>query len=186
MKFLQGFLLVAFVTVSVGILSLVAFEKFRQEPLPVLGSVEPFKLLSADEVEFSSADLRGKVWIANFFFTSCPGICPLVMGKLMHLRRNFAPEQVEFVSISVDPKRDDPSKLRAYSDKILLDRSAWKLLTGSKEDVDDVTSNKFKFATFDDPGVHTDKVVLIDGELQIRGYYSGTSADDIKLKAPRI
>jgi protein SCO1/2 len=101
----------------------------------------PFRLIDQNSSAVSLADLRGKVVLLDFIYTSCPGPCPILTGVLVSVQRGLDPslrERVRFVSISLDPVRDTPTALREYARKRGAELSGWSFLTGSPEEVDAV------------------------------------------------
>ena len=162
------------------IISLFPVSLGSETRLPVLGNIEPFELLDSQKEEFSSGDLEGKIWLVNFFFTNCPGICPLMTSKIAKIHREFEAEQnLKIVSITLDPMRDGPTALRAYAEKYKADTSRWHFLTGSNDVVEDVLLNKFKMKVEEVSVSHTDNVFLVDQELNIRGRFSGLKKEEL-------
>ncbi len=160
-------------------------------PLPVMFSVPEFALTERSKEEVTLADLDGKVWIADFFFTSCAGPCALMSANMAKLQEQLADAgDLRFVSITVDPKRDTPEELRKYASKFKADRGRWLFLTGKREAIYDLCAEKgFRLAApktdaaATDDGhliVHSTRFVLVDRAGQIRGYYDGTDDDDVK------
>lgn len=148
---------------------------------PVLATVPSFTLLDQDGESFGSTQLAGKVWVANFIFTSCQTMCPVLTGKmreLAHRARRLGPD-VHFVSFTVDPERDTPERLRAYAQKHGADPHKWAFVTGSLGDVERAVVDGFKIA-IERPQpptdlweiVHGEHFVLVDRGLNIRGYFT--------------
>ena len=145
-----------------------------KEPLPVLGEVGDFTLTRQDGRDFGSIDLEGKVWVADFIFTNCPGPCPR-MTQLMKRLQDQAPG-VELVSFTVDPDRDTPEVLAAYASKHGAEQSRWHFLTGSREDLHNLSRHAFKLGSVNRELDHSTRFALVDSNGQIRGYY-GTQQD---------
>src|ERR671931_583227 len=105
--------------------------------LPVLGTLPAFTLTSEQGIPFGSDDLRGKVWVANFIFTRCPTVCPLLTRKMASLqpRAQQLGGAHHLVSFSVDPEYDSPEVLRSYAAKNGADGARWTFLTGAPEAV---------------------------------------------------
>lgn len=130
--------------------------------------------------------LKGKVLVANFFFTRCPSICPKLTANMHKLQESFkkSPGYVQFLSFSVDPERDSVPVLKRYADKFNIDHSNWWLLTGNKKTIYDFALNEVKLGLQDGEGVdsnfiHTPKFVLMDRNRVIRGYYNGLDSTDM-------
>ena len=146
----------------------------KLEELPVFGDVADFTLTDSEAQVFNSQGLKGKVWVINFFFTSCEGICPAVNGRMAALYRSFKDKSaVRVVSVSVDPERDTPERLAAYAQRFKADTKQWHFLTGPSGYVSDMMYESFKLGAADKPVNHTTRVVLVDREHRIRGYYHG-------------
>ncbi len=178
---------VAFVVGCVTVTLLRPLLRYEPKPPPVLSELPAFTLVDSAGQPFGSAALRGRVWIASFFFTHCPSVCPLLMTRVAALQRRFRDagiDDVALVSISVDPERDTPERLRAAEPGYDVDPGRWKLLTGPLADVHALCVQGFKVPGFDGTGMidgdipHTTKLVLVDPELRIRGYYD-TDADGL-------
>lgn len=157
-------------------------------PLPVLGLVPDFQLTDERGAPFGSAELRGRVWVADFIFTRCPTVCPLLTGKmreLQHRTRNLG-GAFHLVSFSVDPDYDTPARLFEYARAQRASPRAWSFLTGSYDAVQKTVVDGIKVSmgrgTSEDEVrniFHGSHLVLIDAGLHIRGYYD--SADDARL-----
>ena len=152
------------------------------DPPPVLSQLQDFSLTGMDGRPYGSAELRGQVYVANFFFTSCRSICPAIMTGMVRLQNGFAARGIQgilLVSISVDPEHDTPEVLSDYAKGLGVDPLRWVLLTGDPEKVRHLAVDGFKTAVVppppDAPGpmdiAHSGKLVLVDGFGRIRGYY---------------
>ena len=188
-------LLVALGVIAVGSTAALAMLKTRSVALPRYGEVPAFTLTDAAGQPFGTAELDGHVWVADFIFTTCPEVCPRMtedMSRLQSWLGNRAlAGRVRLVSVSVDPARDTPAKLRAYAQQFHAQPGVWSFLTGSQQAIEDAVVHGFKIAFSrekDDSQdgfaiVHGTKFVLVDGKRQIRGYYdTGDSASMSKLR----
>ena len=148
-------------------------------------TVPVFAFINQDSVVLNSNFIKGKVWVVNYFFTSCPTICPKLMAGMQLIQKAFPHDkQVCLISLSVDPYHDIPGKLKDYTVKRDINTAQWQLCTGSKQNLYGFARHGlFISATNGDGGlggfIHSDKIVLIDRQNHIRGYYDGTDADDI-------
>ena len=150
------------------------------EPLKKMFQLPPFTFTERSGKPFTAPDaMRGKVWVADFFFASCPGVC-LELTKSMSSLHQAARDMPDarFLSISTDEK-DTPEVLRSYADQHGAGER-WSFLTGPKEDVFNLSMHGFKLALADAAGVdvaekfiHSSKLVLVDKAGWIRGYYDG-------------
>jgi len=161
----------------------------RATPPPVLGTVPPFTLTERSGAQVSARDLAGGPWIADFIFTRCQGICPTLSNRLAALLRRLEERglPVTAVSFTVDPTHDDPAALRAYAERFGADPERWLFLTGDLAAIEDVVRNGFRLSlaalpegereASPEPITHSDRFVLVDGALRIRGYYHGTDQE---------
>lgn len=153
-------------------------SKTLPEPRPVLGKVPTFAFVDQRGQPYGSEQLEGKVWVANFFFTRCPTICPRLtqrMFEVQHRSRNIA-LSFRIVSFSVDPEFDTPPVLRKYAAKYKANPARWHFVTGELDEVRDTVVRGFKVSMQGQGGdpsqvVHGSHVVLVDRRLRIRGYY---------------
>jgi protein SCO1/2 len=164
----------------------------RTGPLQVYGEVSDFTLTERSGDEFSRDDLLGRVWIADFFFTSCAGICPIMSSAMEGIQARLEEvEGVTLVSISVDPERDTPERLRQYAKRYHADETRWWFLTGDKRVIYQLSQDSFRLSVEEAPPdkrgpeiedvLHSSKFVLLDRQSRIRGYYDGDDKDDIEL-----
>jgi cytochrome oxidase Cu insertion factor (SCO1/SenC/PrrC family) len=150
--------------------------------LPVLFPAPSFSLVDQSGKVVGDETLKSKPWIANFIFTHCAGPCPLMTAKMAQLQEKLAGDEVKLVSFSVDPERDRPEVLKSYADGFEADPTRWFFLTtadGSAQPIYAVAA-ALKLtaigATENDPIIHSEKFLLMDGHGSVRGVYS--SADD--------
>ena len=149
-------------------------------PLPKRFEVPPFTLTERSGQPFDSTSLRGKVWVADFFFTSCPGTCLMLSNRMKEIHRATAKGgDVRFISISTDPVADTPEVLRKYAASLGAD-ARWSFLTGPRTAIFELSIGGFKLALADADGVdvkekfiHSTKLVLVDRRGWIRDYYDG-------------
>lgn len=140
--------------------------------------------VNQDSLEVSSTDYKGKIWVADFFFTHCPTICPYITSNLKKVQLATKELPLHIVSFTVDPKNDTPWRLKNYIDKNGIDDTNWTFLTGEKEDLYHLGEFGFKQViqeNADEPGgfLHTSFVSLIDRESHVRGIYDGTDNKEI-------
>src|SRR5260370_12349444 len=104
----------------------------RQRAVSSYGAVPSFQLVNQNGQPFGSAQLAGKIWIADFIYTTCPGPCPMISSRMSELQKPLEKTDVHLVSFSVDPEKDTPQVLRGYADKLQADPARWDFLTGPK------------------------------------------------------
>ncbi|MFA9479924.1 SCO family protein [Phycisphaerales bacterium AB-hyl4] len=154
----------------------------EREPVPVLYGVPSFELTSQAEQAVRRDDLRGKVWVANFIFTRCASVCPMVTGRTAELQQMLRTHErwsdMRLISFTVDPGHDTPEVLRDYGQRFGADPEQWLFLTGERDYVWQLIEQGFRLPVEDAPDnpempiLHSDKFVLVDRDGQIRGYYS--------------
>lgn len=157
------------------------------EPLPVYGTLADFQLVSDDGRPFAASSLDGRIWLASFLYTSCPGPCPVLVERLKSVRRAIPAGRMAIVSFSVDPQTDTPQVLASYkAARGIQDEDAWTFVTGPPKEVLDVVQRGFFTAvekgdpaSADGAVMHTVRVALVDGERQIRGFYATDSAEEL-------
>ena len=170
----------------VGLLWLqrVQVNALRQRTIPTHGTVPIFQLTNQDGKPFGSAQLRGKIWIADFIYTTCPGPCPMISGRMSELQQPLQNTDVHLVSFTVDPAKDTPEALRAYAQKFHAEPGRWDFLTGPQPIIYELSRDGFKLAVSDgrdDAGVpvHSTRMILVDRRGDIRGYYDAAEPDAI-------
>ncbi|MBI2980726.1 MAG: SCO family protein [Deltaproteobacteria bacterium] len=149
---------------------------------PVLSLLPDFVLTDQNGSPVKKKDLLREAWVANFIFTRCADICPLLTQKMMALNGELLKKGVrnfQLVSLSVDPENDTPQALEAYRSSLSTKNENWILLTGPTESIQKTVVNGFRMTmgklpdNTDNFGIlHGDKFVLVDREGRIRGYYS--------------
>ncbi len=153
-------------------------REIKQPTLPVLGRIQPFTLTDSNGNPFHSDQLRGKVWVANFFFTTCSDICPVLSKEMSSLSRSFGSlEKVSLVSVTVNPEQDTPETLARYAGQFGGVNPNWHFLTGSREAITDLVVNGFKVGDIREPVFHSAHFPLVDADGFIRGYYDGTDPE---------
>lgn len=152
-------------------------------------SIAPFKLYSQLGDTIGLQDLDGKIYVADFFFTTCGNICPVMTSEMKKLHDFYInDDEIMFVSHTVYPEIDSVEVLKSYADDYSIDHTKWLMLTGSKPDIYDLARKSyFAVLTEGDGGerdfVHTENFMLMDKKQRIRGYYDGTSPEDmLRLK----
>jgi protein SCO1/2 len=167
----------------------------------VLGTLPAFSLTDQRGQPFGTSELTGKVWVADFIFTSCQEACPLLSQKMAEVgrrARNLGPD-FHLVSISVDPARDTPAALAAYGARYGANPIAWSFLTGPAEAIEAAVVGGFKVGMGREKTsgegaadfwqiFHGENLVLVDRELRIRGYFPATpeGIDQLLVAAGRV
>ncbi|MBE3595956.1 MAG: SCO family protein [Hydrogenibacillus sp.] len=178
---------------TVGLAVLLLLGACGGSQLPVIGKAPDFTLQTIDGEAFHFHDDAGKVRLVSFIYTNCPTECPamthwMLVAQKMLKENGVTPEAVRFYSITFDPERDTPEAMRAFMTKFrydgqTLDWPYWRALTGSVEETHQVVRDFGLFVQPSNDGyfIHSDRVVLVDGDGQIRALYPGStlSPDDV-------
>lgn len=177
-------------TVIVGLMAVFACNEGNQE-LPYLGNkyvengkeiyhtVGTFNHYNQDSVLMTNKDLADYIYVADFFFTSCPSICPKVTKEMLKIHDALKDDpQVKIVSFTIDPIRDSSEKLKLYGDNLGIDHKKWIFLTGDKDATLELAATYFVAALEDAeaPGGfdHSGKIVLVDKLGHVRSFSEGT------------
>lgn len=157
--------------------------------MPVEDSIDytipPFSFSNQDGIAVNNETVKEKIYVVDFFFTSCPSICPKMKKEMLRVYSKYkANEGVKILSFTIDPKRDSIAQLKSYAGKLGIENSdKWSMLTGEKDSIYSL-ANSFLVSASEDPDapgghVHSGNFVLVDWLGRIRGYYDGTSAESI-------
>lgn len=142
-------LLFAALALAIPVGALLA-PRARQAPLPDLGELPPFSLTDQRGKPFGLSDLRGRVWLSDFVFTSCADVCPALTQRMRSLQDRLTPEEqagaIGLLSVTVDPERDTPEKLAAYARTFGAREGVWSFLTGPEADVERAVVQGFRIA----------------------------------------
>ena len=146
-----------------------------------------FSLVNQSGETISWKDMKGKIVVADFFFTHCPTICPGLTRNMKRLQESITNaqrvgdktnESIHFLSFSIDPERDSVERLKYWADRFQINPDQWWLLSGNKKTIYDLAINEMKIPVEDGQGIdtsfmHTDHFVLIDSNRYVRGFYHG-------------
>lgn len=154
----------------------------NQPPLPVINQkpLPEFSFMNQDSQMISQTDVSGKVHVMDFFFTSCPTICPKMKANMLTVYEEYEQEdQLILVSHSIDTRHDSVPVLKEYSERLEVSAPRWNFVTGEKEDIMGIARDYMVTAMEDTlaPGgyAHSGAMILFDKERNIRGFYDGTS-----------
>lgn len=152
----------------------------------VFRTIPAFKLLNQDSVTVTDKDFNGAIYVADFFFTSCPTICPTMHRNLLKVYKKYEGNpEVKLASHTIDVKYDVPSRMKAYADKLGVKGTQWEYLWGTKEEIYALAERNYIVAAKEDskaPGgfMHQGYLILVDKEKRIRGAYDGTLDKEVK------
>ena len=168
-------------------------ERIADKPLPRYRTVPPFTFTERTGQPFDSASLRGKVWLANFFFTACPGPCLVMNGKMQEIQQELEKDKahrVEMVSFTIAPEMDTPPVLTKYAARFHAETGRWFFLTGDHDAIYHVAHDVFMLPVVKtDPAkkepdqgdyIHTTKIAVVDPQGVVRGYYDSTDGEVVQ------
>ncbi len=168
---------VAFLAAAVLITG--AFRLFRNserretDTMTPIGNVPEFRFSTQEGKTLTRDDLRGKVWVVDFFFTRCPGPCPVMSSRMAEISRALRKtKDVRLVSVSIDPTHDTPAVLAEYAARMNADPSRWIFLTGPENEITEFTQKGMLQVLAKDPNnipTHSTRFLVIDREGRIRG-----------------
>ena len=150
-----------------------------------------FELMNQNGEKTTLENVKGKIFVAEYFFTTCLTICPVMTEEMKRVQQRFnGNKDVKILSFTVDPEHDTVEVMKAYAQEHNAVDGQWYFLTGTKEDLYNLARNSFfvlkpaEAKNLGDAGsdfIHTNNFVLVDRELRIRGYYDGTSTEEVDL-----
>lgn len=168
--------------VPFSVFGIVKWYESTYQRLPILGPeghvITSFNLENQYGSNTTLDHLNGKIVVAHYFFTHCPSICPKMIYNLKRVQAYAGINNLQINSFSVDPERDSVSQLQTYASKFDI-KGNWNLLTGNKRQLYALARKSFLVVATDGDGgpddfIHSDKLVLIDTQKRIRGFYDGT------------
>lgn len=148
--------------------------------LPIIAHVPDYTLISENGTPFGSKDLKGRIYLANFVFTRCPSVCPKMLTEIEKIQKRVkgTGQKVAIVTFTVDPDFDKPNVLFELARKRKANPYVWTFLTGeNKDEMFKLYRDGFKVGVEHDPKnlmdiAHSEKIVLVDGNNRVRGYYA--------------
>lgn len=157
----------------------------------VYHTISDFAFIDQEGDTLRKADMQGKIFVANFFFTTCPDICPSMMNNLQFVYNKYKDSpDIKFLSMTVDPKRDSVAKLAKYGHDLGAMPKRWYMLTGDKAMLYSAAEFDYLLATVETPiekaFIHSDMMVLVDTKFRIRGFYKGTDFNQMRLLSDDI
>ena len=170
--------------IGVAIFLIISFFFKDSQPvkeLPEIGNIPQFEFTNSDGNIVTLDNLKGKVWVADFIFTTCTMACPMMTGNMNIVHKKFKKnDNVRLVSISVYPEYDTPEVLKNYASQYDADTEKWLFLTGKEDAVKDIIKDGFKIGDYEDIIFHSEKFALVDKKGIIRAYYNGMKSEDMK------
>ncbi|RTZ02181.1 SCO family protein [Flavobacterium sp. RSP49] len=149
-------------------------------------TIADFSFVNQNGKTITQKDYEGKIYVADFFFTTCGSICPKMTTNLSDIQKVFANDpKVKLLSHTVFPETDSVPVLKAYAKKYKVDASKWNLVTGDKKEIYTMARKSYLAVKLGEPSelydmVHTENFVLVDTKKRVRGFYDGTNKEDMK------
>ncbi len=162
----------------------------------VYHTVSDFAFVDQDSALVTNETFDGKIYIADFFFTTCPSICPAMHTQMLRIHEKFKDEdQLAMLSYSIDPVHDSVAVLKDYAERLgIADVEKWHFVTGDKDKIYDLGENGYMVVAGEDPKapggyVHSGALILVDKDRHIRGFYDGTKpekVDQLLIDIPKL
>ncbi len=149
-------------------------------------TIADFSFINQNGKTITQKDYEGKIYVADFFFTTCGSICPKMTANLSDIQKAFANNpKVKLLSHTVFPETDSVSVLKAYAKKHNVDDTKWNLVTGDKKEIYTMARKSYLAVKLGKPSelydmVHTENFILVDTKKRVRGFYDGTNKEDVK------
>ena len=143
--------------------------------------IKPFSFIDQDSTIITNDTYKGKIYVTDFFFTTCPSICPLMKIQLLRVYDKYKDNpEVGILSHSIDPEYDDVKVLKDYAERLGVEKGMWHFVTGDKDKIYDMAQTSYYIGVRDDGSFeHSGKFALVDKEQHIRGVYDGTDEKSV-------
>jgi protein SCO1/2 len=147
-------------------------------------TIADFELINQNGKTVTQADYDGAIYIADFFFTTCPTICPIMTKNMVEIQNRTKNENIKLLSHSVTPDIDSVAQLKKYAIEKGIDDRRWNLVTGDKKQIYELARKSYLAVKTDGDGgpfdmIHTENFILVDKEKRIRGFYDGTQTEEV-------
>lgn len=171
--------------------------KENRSPLPIIGNVDiteagdtiyhqvpDFQFINQDNQPVTNATFANKAYVVDFFFISCPTICPKVKKQMLRLYDRFEKtEKLSLLSHSIDTKYDTVERLKKYATNMEVTTPKWHFVTGDKDEIYDIADDYFSVA-IENPAApggfdHSGRLILVDANRHVRAFCDGTDAEDV-------
>lgn len=153
----------------------------------IFHTIPDFSFTDQDGNEVTQDTFKDKIYIADFFFTTCPTICPIMKTQMLRIYEKFKDSpDVLILSHTIDPKHDSVEVLHEFSERLGVSSDVWHFVTGDQDEIYDIGQNSYMVTAMEDkdePGgyLHSGAFLLIDKERRIRGIYDGTKAEKVDI-----
>jgi len=150
-------------------------------------TIGAYSFYNQDSVSITNETFDGKIYVADFFFTSCPTICPVMKKQMLRVYEQFEDnDRVFILSHTIDPEYDNVQILKVFAEALDVSAPKWNFVTGDKEEIYTIGEKSYMVTAGEDeeaPGgyIHSGAFILIDGKRRVRGVYDGTDADQVNI-----
>lgn len=187
------------VVLALIILSAVVSCSKKEDRLPYLGrkevngsdtiyhTIDTYKFVDQDSNFITPATFEGKIYVSDFFFTSCPTICPIMKTQMLRVYEQIENNpDVLLLSHSIDPEYDTVALLKDYAERLGVKSEKWHFVTGNKDEIYRIGQTSYMVTALEDssePGgfIHSGAFILVDKEKRVRGLYDGTKEDQVDI-----
>lgn len=185
------------VLILAGTLLACGDKKAADNRLPVLGrhemteidtvyhQIADFKFVNQDSNWVTPETFKDKIYVADFFFTSCPTICPMMKTQMLRVYDAIEDKpDVLILSHTIDPKHDTVALLKEFADRLGVESNKWHFVTGEKDDIYKIGQTSYMVSASEDPSepggyLHSGAFILVDKDRRVRGFYDGTKPDQV-------
>lgn len=188
-----------FIAITTVIVTIACSTPKYEKVLPIMGrteyvdndtiyhSIKDFEFINQDSVIVNQATFEGKIYVADFFFTSCPTICPIMKTQMLRIydtMRDF--DDVAILSHTIDPEYDTVALLKDFANRLGVSTPKWHFVTGDKNKIFEQGQRSYMVTAIEDksaPGgaIHSGAFILVDKKKHIRGFYDGTVPEEVDV-----
>lgn len=172
-------------------------NKPKEHKLPILGRMEisgedtvyhtiaDFEFVDQDSNKVNNATFKDKIYVSDFFFTSCPTICPKMKAQMLRVYDSIQNKpDVLILSHTIDPRHDSVAVLKEFAESLGVESNKWHFVTGNKDEIYKIGQSSYMTSASEDPSepggyMHSGAFILVDKERRVRGAYDGTKADQV-------
>ena len=150
-------------------------------------TIADFKFVDLDSNYVTQATFKDQIYVSDFFFTSCPTICPVMKTQMLRVYEKYKEnKEVAILSHSIDPKHDTVAVLKSFAERLGVESNTWKFVTGDKDEIYKVGQTSYMVSAVEDPTepggfIHSGAFILVDKQRRVRGIYDGTVADQVDI-----
>lgn len=188
---------IIFALATLFVFNCISCQQDSKKELPILGiptvtengdtiqhSIRDFRFIDQDSNIITPQTFEDKIYVADFFFTSCPSICPIMTKEMKRIYDTFeGVNQLMFLSHSIDTRHDSVPVLKAYANKLNIDHKRWRFVTGEKSEIYEIANDYFNVA-YEEPDApggydHSGKLILVDQNKHVRAFCEGTDSESV-------